>query len=120
LGTNDLIQYLFAVNRDQADLQKYNRFTHPAFLKMLKEVIVSCENQSKELTVCGEMASDPLGCCLLAAMGATNLSIQPDAVHQVSQALSKLNVAGLRVIVPTFFDLESADEVEQKMQALGI
>jgi phosphoenolpyruvate-protein phosphotransferase len=120
LGTNDLIQYLFAVNRDQADLQKYNRFTHPAFLKMLKEVVASCENQGKELTVCGEMASDPVGCCLLAALGATNLSIQPDTVHQVREALSKLNVAALRAILPTLFDLESADEVEQKIRSLGI
>jgi phosphoenolpyruvate-protein kinase (PTS system EI component) len=120
LGTNDLIQYLFAVNRDQADLQKYNRFTHPAFLKMLKEVIASCGKQGKELTVCGEMASDPAGCCLLAALGATNLSIQPDAVHQVREALSKLNVAALRAILPTLFDLESADEVEQKIRSLGI
>jgi phosphotransferase system enzyme I (PtsI) len=120
LGTNDLIQYLFAVNRDQADLQKYNRFTHPAFLKMLKDIIASCENQGKELTVCGEMASDPAGCCLLAAMGATNLSIQPDTVHQVREALSKLNVAALRAILPMLFDFESADEVEQKIRSLGI
>ncbi len=120
LGTNDLIQYFFAVNRDQADLQKYNRFTHPAFLKMLKDVIAACGNQGKELTVCGEMASDPAGCCLLAAMGATNLSIQPDTVHQVRDALSKLNVAALRTILPTLFDLESADEVEQKIKTIDI
>jgi len=120
LGTNDLIQYLFAVNRDQADLQKYNRFTHPAFLKMLKDIIASCEDQGKELTVCGEMASDPAGCCLLAALGATNLSIQPDAVDHVRDALSKLNVTALRTILPTLLDLESADEVEQKIRAIGV
>jgi phosphotransferase system enzyme I (PtsI) len=120
LGTNDLIQYFFAVNRGQDDLQKYNRFTHPAFLKMLKEVIATCENHGKHLTVCGEMASDPVGCCLLAASGATNLSIQPDAIHHVRHAISKLNVAALRTILPTLFDLESADEVEQKTRMLGI
>jgi len=60
------------------------------------------------------------GVLLLAALGATNLSIQPDAVHQVREALSKLNVAALRAILPTLFDLESADEVEQKIRSLGI
>jgi phosphotransferase system enzyme I (PtsI) len=120
LGTNDLFQYFFAVNRDQDDLQKYNRFTHPAFLKMIKGVLSSCEKRGTHLTVCGEMASDPLGCCLLAALGATNLSIQPDAVHHVRHALSKRNVAALRSILPALFDLESADEAEQRIQALGI
>jgi len=118
LGTNDLFQYFFAVNRDQDDLQKYNRFTHPAFLKMINGVVSSCEKLNSHLTVCGEMASDPLGCCLLAALGATNLSIQPDAVHHVRHALSKRNVAAMRAILPDLFDFESADEVEQKIQSL--
>ena len=120
LGTNDLMQYFFAANRDQNDLQKYNRFTHPAFLKMLKKVIAFCEKHGTHCTVCGEMASDPTGCCLLAALGATNLSVQPDAIYLVRQAISKLNVAGLRTILPTLFDLESADEVELTIKTFGI
>jgi phosphoenolpyruvate-protein phosphotransferase (PTS system enzyme I) len=120
LGTNDLLQYFFAVNRDQAELQKYNRFTHPAFLKILKEVISSCKNHGTHLTVCGEMASDPIGCCLLAAFGATNLSIQPDGIHHMRHAITKLNVAMLQTNLPTLFKLESADEVEQKIQTLSI
>jgi phosphotransferase system enzyme I (PtsI) len=119
LGTNDLLQYFFAANRDQADLQAYNRFTHPAFLKMLKGVIAACEHNNTHLTVCGEMASDPLGCRLLSALGAMNLSVQPDAIHQVRQALLKLKVGALRTVLPSLFDLDSADEVEQKLQTLG-
>jgi phosphoenolpyruvate-protein phosphotransferase len=120
VGTNDLFQYFFAVNRDQDDLQKYNRFTHPAFLKMIKEVVSSCEKHGTHLTVCGEMASDPLGCCLLAASGATNLSVQPDAIHHVRHAISKRNVAILRTILPALYDLETADEAERRIQELGI
>jgi phosphocarrier protein FPr len=118
LGTNDLLQYFFAVNRDQSDLQSYNRFTHPAFLKMLKGVIASCVKLNSHLTVCGEMASDPVGCCLLAALGAVNLSVQPQAIHSVRLALSKVKVAAVRDLLPSIFDLESADEVEQKLKAL--
>jgi phosphoenolpyruvate-protein kinase (PTS system EI component) len=120
LGTNDLIQYFFAANRDQYDLQKYNRFTHPAFLKMLKDIITACENNGKHLTVCGEMASAPLGCCLLMALGATHFSVQPDAIQPVRHAISKLNVAALQTLLPALFDLDSADEVELKLQAIGI
>jgi phosphoenolpyruvate-protein kinase (PTS system EI component) len=120
VGTNDLIQYLFAVNRDQSDVQKYNRFTHPAFLQLLEKVITACKNCGKPLTVCGEMASDPSGICLLAALGATNFSIQPDTLHQMRHALSNLSVASLRNALPALFALESADEVEQKIQTIGI
>ncbi|MBN1578479.1 MAG: phosphoenolpyruvate--protein phosphotransferase [Chitinispirillaceae bacterium] len=120
LGTNDLVQYLFAVNREQTGLRKYNRFSHPAFLKMINDVIASCKNHDKHLTVCGEMASDPAGCCLLAASGATTLSVQPDAITVVRNAILKLEATALRTMLPDLFVLESADEVEQKIRTLGI
>ncbi|MDD5673319.1 MAG: PEP-utilizing enzyme [Chitinivibrionales bacterium] len=120
LGTNDLLQYFFAANRDQDDLQKYNRFTHPAFLKMLKDVIAVCKGHATPLTACGEMASDPLGCRLLASLGATDFSVQPEAIPRVRDAVSKLNVAALQAILPALFDVENADEVEQKIRALSI
>jgi phosphoenolpyruvate-protein kinase (PTS system EI component) len=118
LGTNDLIQFIFAVNRDQDELQQYNRFVHPVFLEIVKEVILTCKNNGKPLTICGEMASDPTGSRLLVAMGATKLSVQPDALQRVSQAVSNLNAAALQTILPEIFDLESADKVEQKMSTL--
>jgi phosphoenolpyruvate-protein phosphotransferase (PTS system enzyme I) len=120
LGTNDLIQYLFAVNRDQADVQKYNRFTHPAFLQLLEKVITACNNYGTPFTVCGEMASDSLGICLLAALGATNFSIQTDALQNVRNALLQLTVATLRTELPALLTLESADDVERKIRSLGM
>jgi phosphoenolpyruvate-protein kinase (PTS system EI component) len=118
LGTNDLIQFVFAVNRDQDELQQYNRFIHPVFLQIVKEVILTCKNNGKPLTICGEMASDPTGICLLVAMGATKLSAQPDALQRVSQAVSNLNTATLQTVLPELFGLDSADKVEQKMSTL--
>ncbi len=115
LGTNDLIQYMFAVNRDQSELQKYNKFTDPAFLKMIKDVLIACEKYQTHCTVCGEMASDPLGCCLLAALGAVNLSVQPDAINQVRNALSNRNIEALHALMASLFELESADEVESRI-----
>jgi phosphoenolpyruvate-protein phosphotransferase len=120
VGTNDLLQYFYAVNRDQDDVQKYNRFTNPAFLQFLKEIIAACEKHDRHLTICGEMASDPIGCCLLAASGAVNLSVQPVAIHHVRHALSRLNIAELRKALPALFAAECAGEVEQIIRGLGI
>jgi phosphoenolpyruvate-protein phosphotransferase len=112
LGTNDLLQYFFAVNREQAEIQKYNRFTHPAFFKFVSEVIKTCGNHGKHLTVCGDMASDPAGCCLLAAAGATIVSVQPVAIAGIRSALLKCNVGALQKLLPGMYNSESADEVE--------
>jgi phosphotransferase system enzyme I (PtsI) len=120
LGTNDLIQYFFAANRDQFDLQKYNKFTHPAFLKMLSDILLVCNTSGKVLTVCGEMASDPVGCSLLAALGATHVSIQPDSIATVRQSLSVQNISRVQEILPTLFNYESAEEVEDKIKTFGI
>ena len=81
-------------------------------------MIAACADHGKQLTVCGEMASDPTGCCMLAALGAKSLSIQPDAVHHVRHAISKLTVAALQDILPSLFDLDGADEVEQIIQTI--
>jgi len=56
---------------------------------MLKEVIALVRKTGQGAYGLRRDGSDPAGCCLLAALGATNLSIQPDAVHQVREALSK-------------------------------
>ena len=64
------------------------------------------------------MASDVVGCALLAALGVKNLSVQPDSVHHVRHAISKLDVTALQKDLPAMFDLESADDVEQRIKLL--
>lgn len=118
LGTNDLLQYVFAANREQAGLSDYNSFMHPVFLKLLKGVIVACEKQNTSLTICGEMASDPIGCCLLAALGASSLSIQPNAVPSVHAAIEKIDISKLRDVLPFLYTMESAEEVEGMVRTM--
>lgn len=116
LGTNDLIQYFFAANRDQFELINYCKFTHPAFLKMLHGILTSCKKYNVRITACGEMASDPIGCCLLASLGFRYLSVHPGAVHIVRQSLSTLNINHLRDLLPSIFALNSADAVDKLLK----
>lgn len=116
LGTNDLIQYFFAANRDQFELRNYCKFTHPTFLKMLSEILTTCNKHNVRITACGEMASDPLGCCLLASLGLRFLSVHPEAVHIVRHTLSTLNISRLRDMLPSIFTLKSADAVDKLLK----
>ncbi len=119
LGTNDLLQYFFAANRDQPNLKNYNKFTHPAFINMLKNIIMKCKAQKKQVVSCGEMASHPLGSALLIALGITHLSAQPETISQIYNSLKNRKLAELKKIIPEIVNYERAEEVEQKLHFLG-
>ena len=80
IGTNDLTQYTLAVDRGNANLA--SRFTphDPAILRMLRDVLAAGSAQGIPVSVCGEMASEPLYAVLLIGLGFTTLSIAPPAL----------------------------------------
>lgn len=83
VGTNDLTQYTLAVDRGSAHLA--SRFTplDPAVLRQLEAVRVAAQNASIPVSICGEMASDPLSAVLLVGMGFTILSVAPPTLPLV-------------------------------------
>jgi phosphoenolpyruvate-protein phosphotransferase (PTS system enzyme I) len=119
LGTNDLIQYFFAVNRDQPELNRYNRFTHPAFIKMLKGIIMECEKQKKMVIACGEMSSHPLGSALLISLGVNHISVQPELISQIYKTLTNSKLADLQKSIPEIINFEKAEDVELKLRFLN-
>ena len=80
LGTNDLTQYLLAVDRDNEHVRQYYSSYHPAVLRALAAVMAEVGPTGKPLSVCGEMASDPLGALALLALGYRRLSCRPRAI----------------------------------------
>jgi phosphotransferase system enzyme I (PtsI) len=80
LGSNDLTQYTLAVDRGNARLAE--RFTpfHPAVVRLLKQVCDAGERAGKPVSVCGEMASEPLAAFLLLGLGYRVLSVAPPAL----------------------------------------
>jgi phosphotransferase system enzyme I (PtsI) len=80
IGTNDLTQYTLAVDRGNANLA--SRFTphDPAIIRMLRDVLAAGTAQGIPVSVCGEMASEPLFAVLLIGLGFTNLSVAPPAL----------------------------------------
>ncbi len=91
VGTNDLTQYTLAVDRGNARLA--NRFTpfHPAVVRLLKGVVDAGNSAGLEVSVCGEMASDPRAALLLVGMGYRVLSISPPELPLVRWLLRKFN-----------------------------
>lgn len=111
LGTNDLIQYLFAIDRSNERVAEYHHPFHPAFLHALKRVSDAAREAGKPVTVCGEMAGDPLAVPLLLGLGLNALSIAPGSADAVRATLERVGMAECRTLVDHLLTLSSADDI---------
>ena len=83
IGTNDLVQYTLAVDRGNARLADRFSTHHPAVVRQLRDVMRAAVAAGIEVSVCGEMASEPLSAVLLMGLGFRNLSVAPPAIPLV-------------------------------------
>jgi|TARA_B100001750_G_scaffold219549_1_gene206495 phosphotransferase system enzyme I (PtsI) len=79
IGTNDLTQYTLAADRTNLNMQRYQDPLHPAVIKLIKEVVIAGSEHNIEVSVCGEMASDPIASIVLYALGVRILSLSPNS-----------------------------------------
>lgn len=93
VGTNDLVQYTLAVDRGNARLA--DRFTphHPAVVRQLRDIVAAGQRAGIGVSVCGEMASDPLSVVLLMGLGYRCLSVGPPAIPLVKWVVRTVPVA---------------------------
>lgn len=87
IGTNDLVQYTLAVDRGNSRLARlYNPF-HPAVVRLLDLIVRAGNAGGIEVSVCGELASNPLGAFLLIGMGADSLSVAPSSLAEIKKVI---------------------------------
>jgi phosphoenolpyruvate-protein phosphotransferase len=99
IGTNDLIQYLFAIDRGNERVARYFHPYHPTFLRAMRTIREAADKHGKSVTVCGEMAADPEALPLLLGLGLTKLSIAPGAADSVRETVAALNYGKCRRLV---------------------
>ncbi len=87
VGTNDLVQYTLAVDRGNSRLARlYNPF-HPAVVRLLQQVADAGREAGLEVSVCGELAANPLGAFMLIGMGVDSLSVGPAALAEIKKVI---------------------------------
>ncbi len=96
VGTNDLTQYLLAVDRNNARVADVYETTHPAVIMALKEIKETCEQLDLPVCICGELAGDPIGAVLMVGLGYTSLSMNTSNVAKVKYILRKSNSRELK------------------------
>ncbi len=92
VGSNDLTQYLLAVDRNNARVAALYDYLHPAVLMALQEVVSAAHAEGKPVSICGEMAGDPVAAVLLLAMGFDSLSMNSTHLPKVKWLLRKMTL----------------------------
>ena len=113
IGTNDLIQYTLAV--DRTDDRVSNRYEplHPAVLRLLRQVRRGAVREGIPVSVCGEMASDPLLLRLLVGCGLTEFSMTPGALPIARRVVQETNAGEMARVAARVLTLGTVDEIEQ-------
>jgi phosphocarrier protein FPr len=111
IGTNDLAQYVLAAERTDPSVSAYYRPAAPAVLRMIKWTVDAARAAGRSLAVCGELAGDPVGACLLAGMGVTELSMSPVLIPRVDETLARFETEELAGLAADALACETADEV---------
>ncbi|MDH4039675.1 MAG: phosphoenolpyruvate-protein phosphotransferase PtsP, partial [Gammaproteobacteria bacterium] len=116
VGSNDLTQYLLAVDRNNARVADLYHALHPAVVQALASVATACQAEGKPLGICGELAGDPEGAVLLLAMGYDVLSMNSTSLPRVKKALRNTNLAEAKALLAEVLLLEDVAAVRQRMQ----
>lgn len=90
LGTNDLVQYLLAVDRDNEEVADWFRTLHPAVIKSIKIISQAADRLDKPLIVCGEMAGTPIYAAILIGLGVKKLSMNLNSIPRVRHMVSNI------------------------------
>ncbi|WP_301876522.1 phosphoenolpyruvate--protein phosphotransferase [Limosilactobacillus oris] len=113
IGSNDLIQYLFAADRGNPRVAYLYQELHPAVLRTIKRVIDAAHAEGKWVGMCGEMAGNPLAAPLLMGMGLDEFSMNSNRILQIRSLIKKMNTRQLQPLVHRALNAQSAPEVAE-------
>jgi len=119
IGTNDLIQYSLAVDRMNEKIAHLYEPTHPAIIRLIKATVDAARKNKISVSVCGEMAGEPIMAPLLIGLGVDELSAAPPLVPQVKYMVRRLKLAESQALAEFALNSESGSEILAKCQELA-
>ena len=116
VGTNDLIQYALAIDRINEQVAYLYEPLHPAVLRMLRSVVSAAHNEGIWVSMCGEMAGDPLYSLLLVGLGFDELSMTPASIPLVKRIVRSITYGQAADLAHRLFGCATAQEVERLLR----
>ncbi len=115
VGSNDLTQYLLAVDRNNPRVASLYSSYHPAVLQALKFIVKEALKENVPVSICGELAADPAGALLLMAMGYDNLSMNANNLPKVKSAIRRCNFEDIQGMLRRVMRLNDQQLIEQEI-----
>ncbi|HRP04699.1 MAG TPA: phosphoenolpyruvate--protein phosphotransferase, partial [Opitutaceae bacterium] len=111
IGTNDLIQYLLAIDRVNNRIAHLYEPTHPAVVRTLRHIVEEAHRNKLKVSVCGEMASDPELVPLLIGLGVDELSMSPPLLPAVKYVIRAMTLADAKRLAEEALGKSTAREI---------
>jgi phosphoenolpyruvate-protein kinase (PTS system EI component) len=116
LGTNDLVQYLLAADRDDPAMGPYYRALHPAVLRAIQGVAAAAHARGTPLSICGEMAGAPLYTELLLGLGLRGFSVAPRQLGAVRHEIRRTNLRAATALARKVLRYATRDEIRALLE----
>jgi len=117
IGTNDLIQYLLAVDRGNDIISNLYQEFHPAVVRTLNHIITEGKSGGVEITICGEMAADLIAIPLLVGLGLDAISVSPSAIPFLKRLIRNLNYSEAKILADECLKLRTEPEINHKLKS---
>jgi phosphotransferase system enzyme I (PtsI) len=113
IGTNDLIQYALAADRQDEHVGYLYHPLHPAILRIIRSVVTACNRCGKPVAMCGDMAGDPRFCLVLLGLGLRSLSMAPRQIPMVKAIIRATRTSEAERLAEEIMALRTEDEIEE-------
>ncbi|MFC1857119.1 phosphoenolpyruvate--protein phosphotransferase [Thermodesulfobacteriota bacterium] len=113
IGTNDLIQYSLAIDRGNREVAYLFHPFHPAIMRMLKHVVEVAKDTGIKVSICGEMASDPICAPFLVGLGLDELSMNPQSIPLVKNIIREVSFEDCKQLVQEVLKKRAVEEIFQ-------
>lgn len=118
VGSNDLIQYLLAVDRNNSRVANLYDGFHPAVLRALWQVVKAGHKAGKPVSICGELAGDPMAVILLTAMGFDTFSMNARSLPRVKWVVRSLTLANLKTLLDEVIKMDDSKEIRLHLEVV--
>jgi len=116
VGSNDLIQYLLAVDRNNPRVAQLYDGLHPSVLRALQAIVKSAHKASKQVSICGELASDPAAVLLLLGMGFDALSMNARGLPKVKYVIRNFSMKQAKVLLKEVLEMDDPKDIRNHME----
>jgi phosphoenolpyruvate-protein kinase (PTS system EI component) len=113
VGTNDLIQFVLAVDRNNQKVAPIYNPLHPAVISTIRDIASVCRKNDKPMVICGEAAANPKCAYLYLAMGIDQLSMNAPSVPIIKHLIRNVKFADAKEVLAAALSMEDTDEIEE-------